>query len=326
MRVTRVSIVVPNYNHAAYLDARLDSVLGQTYPDFEVLLLDDVSSDDSRALLERRAAHPKVAQLILNRERAGTFAQWQRALELARGEYVWIAESDDVAELSFLERLVPILDAHPRVGLAYAQSWVIDARGELLFDNRRWTDDLDPELFRGSFQMAGKHALRTFMAFKNVIPNTSAVLFRKALFQHVPAEVARFRYAGDWLAWSALLAHSDLYYTPELLNRFRRHAATTRVKRTFRETARYLNENYRILEFIARAAEPDRETLEKARTFIAKKFHREIGPRWLLDGESRALAAELSAFDPWLRARLLRMAAGRAKRKLLGALPSLRGR
>jgi glycosyltransferase involved in cell wall biosynthesis len=321
--VTRVSIIVPNYNHAAYLDTRLDSVLDQSYDDFEVLLLDDVSSDGSRALLERRAEHPKVTHLILNQERAGTFAQWRRALELARGEYVWIAESDDVAELSFLERLVPILDAHPRVGLAYCQSWVIDAAGDVLFDNKRWTDDVDPDLFRASFQMAGKHALRTFMVLKNVIPNTSAVLFRKALFQHVPAEVSGFRYTGDWLAWSAILAHSDLYFTPELLNRFRRHATTTRVKRSFTETARYLNENYRILEHVARWGELDGATLSRARGLLAKKFFLEVGSDWLRDAPSRALAAELSSFDPWLRARLLRLEAGRMKRSLTDRLRAM---
>lgn len=105
-----VSIILPNYNHYTYLPKRLDSILNQTYQDFEVILLDDASTDDSIFLLEKYKNHPKVSHFIKNKENSGSpFIQWHKGLLLAKGEITWIAESDDVCDLDFLEKLIPLL-------------------------------------------------------------------------------------------------------------------------------------------------------------------------------------------------------------------------
>lgn len=97
-----VSIIVPNYNHSKYLNQRLDSILNQTYQDFEVILLDDVSSDNSVEILQAYSKHPKVSHLIVNEQNSGnTFKQWQKGIALAKGTFVWIAESDDFCEPHF---------------------------------------------------------------------------------------------------------------------------------------------------------------------------------------------------------------------------------
>src|SRR5215469_14515935 len=106
----RVSVVVPNYNHAQFLPKRIDSILGQSFQDFEVLLLDDCSSDDSRSILSQYANNPRV-RIRLNGGNSGSpIKQWNKGVDLARGEYVWIAESDDYSHPRFLERLVAVLD------------------------------------------------------------------------------------------------------------------------------------------------------------------------------------------------------------------------
>src|SRR5437868_456309 len=90
-----VSVVVPNYNHARFLRKRIDSVLGQTYQDFELILMDDCSTDESRSIIEEYAREARI-RIELNEENSGsTFKQWNKGVRLARGEYVWIAESDD---------------------------------------------------------------------------------------------------------------------------------------------------------------------------------------------------------------------------------------
>lgn len=312
----RVSVVVPNYNHERYLAARLDSIFAQTYRDYEVILLDDCSTDRSAELLTRYAERPQVAELVLNRTNLGPFGQWQLGVAKASGEYLWVAESDDVAEPQFLERLVSALDERPAVGLAYCQSQVIDESGEFLFDNHRWTRDLDPELWRAPFQVDGARALRDFFVFKNVIPNASAVLFRRRLFERVSPEIVEFRYTGDWLAWTDILRDCDLYFTPELLNRFRHHAHTTRVRRRFEQTARYLREVYRVVSRVAEQPGLSDTRRNEAYDRLAIKSYREIGVRQLPTPRSLLLMNDLARYDARIFERLLKLTVRAAKRRI----------
>src|SRR3984957_7238976 len=100
----KVSVVIPSYNHARFLRRRVDSVLQQTYQDFELILLDDCSCDNSREILSAYTGDPR-ARMEFNAVNSGsTFKQWNKGVRLARGEYVWIAESDDYSDTRFLER------------------------------------------------------------------------------------------------------------------------------------------------------------------------------------------------------------------------------
>ena len=88
------SVIIPNYNHAPYLHERIDSVLNQTFKDFEVILLDDKSQDDSCEILRSYENNPHVTHVVLNNQNSGsTFKQWHKGFDLARGEYIWIAEN-----------------------------------------------------------------------------------------------------------------------------------------------------------------------------------------------------------------------------------------
>ena len=103
-----ISVIIPNYNHNNYLKQRIDTVLNQTYQDFEIILLDDESKDDSKYVLELYKDHPKVSHYIINETNSGSpFGMWQKGFDLAKGDIIWIAESDDWAESNFLETLVP---------------------------------------------------------------------------------------------------------------------------------------------------------------------------------------------------------------------------
>src|ERR1019366_3980250 len=147
----KVSIVVPNYNHARFLRRRVESVLRQTFQDFEVILLDDGSTDDSESILSQYGGDPRV-RIEFNEVNSGSpFKQWNKGVGLARGEYVWIAESDDYADERLLEKLAARLDAGPRVAFAYCRSWRVslDDRPDGFVDplvaaedrQHRWTAD-----------------------------------------------------------------------------------------------------------------------------------------------------------------------------------------
>jgi cellulose synthase/poly-beta-1,6-N-acetylglucosamine synthase-like glycosyltransferase len=114
-RIPRVSVVVPNYNYAHYLEERLASVYGQDFPLYEVIILDDASSDGSLAELERLwPTFDPEPRLEASSDNSGSvFRQWMKGVSLARGEYVWIAEADDLSKPAFLRSLVDLLESNP---------------------------------------------------------------------------------------------------------------------------------------------------------------------------------------------------------------------
>lgn len=122
----KVSVIIPNYNHALFLTQRIQSVLNQSFQDFELILLDDCSTDNSQSIIAQYQHHPKVSHVVYNETNSGSpFKQWAKGVALAQGAYIWIAESDDFAEASFLERCVTQLDKYASVGLVYCDSNII---------------------------------------------------------------------------------------------------------------------------------------------------------------------------------------------------------
>jgi glycosyltransferase involved in cell wall biosynthesis len=227
----KVTAVVPNYNHGRFLRARLDSVLAQTYRDFEVVFLDDASTDDSLRVFDDYRANPRLRTFFNDVNSGCVFKHWNKGVREARGDYVWFAESDDVAHPRFLETLVPLLDRNPQVGLAFANSHVIDARGRILGGLDSATRPLHPTRWDADYINDGREECRWYLAQINTIPNASAVLFRKELYERVGPANDGMMLMGDWEMWVKLLLVSDVAYVAEPLNHFRRaHPASVRLR------------------------------------------------------------------------------------------------
>jgi glycosyltransferase involved in cell wall biosynthesis len=228
MRPPKVSVIIPSYNHCRYLPERIDSVLGQTFGDFEVIILDDASTDGSHAVLARYHAKPRVRVVVNTRNSGSAFPQWNRGIGMAKGEYVWIAESDDSADPHFLETLVPILDDDPALGLVYCQSRLIDTAGAAVGTALDWTADLHPTRWATDFRNDGTDEVRRYLTAKNTIPNASAVLSRRAVaLQALPVD-ASFKLCGDWLHWGKILLRSHVAYVARPLNRWRLRSSNSR--------------------------------------------------------------------------------------------------
>ena len=171
----KVGVIVPNYNHARFLPQRLDSVLGQTFQDFELILLDDCSTDDSRSILSQYGGDPRV-RIEFNEVNSGsTFKQWNKGVGIARGEYVWIAESDDYADERLLERLVAVLDADPTVMFAYCRSWRVTEDDQKNGFGDWYLDYLDPQRWTANFFADGAEECRNYFVYSNPVPNASAI-------------------------------------------------------------------------------------------------------------------------------------------------------
>lgn len=216
----KVSVIIPNYNHAPYLRQRIDSVLDQTYQDFELILLDDCSTDNSRTILAEYKQNPKVSHCILNEKNSGsTFRQWNKGVELAQGDYIWIAESDDRAEVNFLEVMVHEFEQRPQVGLIYAGSKLLDGNGEISYMNESGnTGD--------RIQYSHRIDLWPKFSVSNPIWNASAMMFKRSLYPSLMEQnlFSNMRYCGDWFFY-VLIAEKgvDFLEIKQTLNNFRVH-------------------------------------------------------------------------------------------------------
>ena len=228
----KASVIVPNYNHARYLKARIDSILNQTFQDFELILLDDCSTDNSVELLQSYADNPHVSHIVLNDRNTGSpFLQWQKGIGLAQGEYVWIAESDDTAQPEFLSTTVAVLDQYPQAALCYTGSRLIDEDGhDLHRDINQWGNR--------KLNLPEKHSVidgRRFAArnlyWRNYIANASAVLSRADHLRRIDLhDCIRMRYSGDWLFWFHMALTGDVAEVYADLNNFRQHTQKVTVK------------------------------------------------------------------------------------------------
>jgi len=226
----QVSVIVPNYSHALHLPARLESIISQGVSEIEIILLDDCSTDGSLEILEAFVAAEPRARLVANAVNSGSaFRQWRKGLALARGRYVWIAESDDAARPGFLRTLMDLLDRHPVAVLAYCQSEMIDEQGRSLGLPLDWTSDLDSHRWHQPYVAAGRDEIAQALIHKNTIPNVSGVLFRNSPDL---AEVidTGMRLCGDWLAYIRLCGRGDVAYSPEPLNLWRQRTSHSRTR------------------------------------------------------------------------------------------------
>ena len=252
-----VSVIIPSYNHEKFLMERIDSVLNQTFQDFELIILDDLSPDNSQEIIESYRAHPKVSQIIYNEKNSGsTFFQWNKAvLSIAKGEFIWIAESDDVADPKFLETLVPMLQQNSEVVLAYSQSAKMDSEGKITGSWSEWTQDLvEGNYFNDSFQMNGQEYIEKFLIHKNTIPNASAVLFRRKTYAEIGGAVVDMKTNGDWGLWFKMLMEGDINYSSKIMNNFRYHGTSVIALASQKSQNKFLTKSNLITSDIAMRA------------------------------------------------------------------------
>jgi len=228
--IKKVSVVIPNFNYAHYLKSRFTSVFDQSYPVYELIILDDASTDDSVAVIHGLMEGTGVDhQLVINEKNSGSvFHQWAKGANLAQGDYLWIAEADDLADARFLETLLTGFDDLETV-LCYCQSAQIDDDdNHLSSDYQYYTDDISTTRWKSGYNQTGQREISEALAVKNTIPNVSGVVFRtvefrKALNSNL-REILSFKYAGDWLLYVHLLKQGRISYFSESLNVHRRHS------------------------------------------------------------------------------------------------------
>jgi glycosyltransferase involved in cell wall biosynthesis len=212
--VPTVSVCIPTYRGAAHLRATIESVLAQTFRDFELLVIDDNSPDDTFAIASGYD-DPRM-RCLRNARNLGPEGNWNRCLTEASSRYVKLLPQDDLLAPECLQQQVAVLEADERreIALVFCARAVVDAQGRQMLVRRSF--GRTPQRLSGEalFQ-------RCLRRGTNVIGEPGGVLFRRDLVKTVGPFDASFPYVVDLDYWLRLLSHGDGYYLPETLASFR---------------------------------------------------------------------------------------------------------
>lgn len=223
--MVKVSVIVPNYNYARYLPIRIESILNQSFQDFELILLDDASTDNSIQILEKYRNNPHVSHIVINEENTGSpFQQWIKGILLARGKYIWIAEADDVADPCFLEKCVESAESQENTSVCYTGSFAIDEKGTIdKRDINHWRKYAKKKTY-SCFD--GKLFAEHNLYWRNYMINASGILFRREFALRLQnSDFITMRYCGDWLFWFQMSMQGKVIEIYKNLNYFRQHSS-----------------------------------------------------------------------------------------------------
>lgn len=238
-----VSVIIPNYNHAQYLSQRIESVLNQTYPNFEVIIFDDNSTDNSKEIIERYRSLPLIKHIVYNTINSGsTFKQWHKGFNIAKGELIWIAESDDYCDCDMLEILVHQFIIHKTLSIAYCSSQFVNEKGEKIPPICKTTETL--HFYKGIDFIKYK------MLYGNAIWNASSAIFRKNKAIQIESSYVNYKAAGDRLFWIKLAENGDVVHIKSPKNYFRQHYNKVSPKRLLDGTTS--TENYNIFKYLSK--------------------------------------------------------------------------
>jgi glycosyltransferase involved in cell wall biosynthesis len=289
MAVPLASICVPSFNHARYVGECLDSALSQEFGDFEVVVADDASTDDTARVLAGYQ-HPRLS-VFTQAARRGIGANWNDCVRHSRGRYVGLIPSDDKVRPNFLREQVAALEAHPEAGFAGCGVEQIGPDGEPLGFNIR----ANGTRADGVAYTANAAALPRYLDGPKVA--LTGTLFRRELFDRVGGFCENMTVCLDWDFWVRLLETHGEIYNPATLVQFRWHPTNTsgdatQYLQTFRESQEVFR---RAGELLERLQGPRGEVLRSARSRLARKTL-QIAAR--ARGVPPDLGAEVARFDP----------------------------
>ena len=214
MKSPRISVLIPTYNYAHYLGEAIESVLAQDFPDFEVLIVDDCSPDNTAEVARALCARDSRVRFVVNPANLGMVNNWNHCLSLARGHYIKFLFGDDkLCHPHALGKMLALLERHPSATLAASARTILDENSRVVEIWRTLKDGNNN----------GRKVIASCLVEnKNLVGEPSAVLFRKSDAQR--GFNPKLRQIVDLEMWFHLLENGNLAYTREPLCGFRRHS------------------------------------------------------------------------------------------------------
>ncbi|RYE41354.1 MAG: glycosyltransferase [Sphingobacteriales bacterium] len=273
----KISVLIPTYNYAHYLDETIQSVLNQTFTDFELVVVDNHSTDNTSEVVQKYLSDPRVSYHI-NPSNIGLVPNWNKCVSYARTEYVKMICADDKIHPEMLSKYYEVMESHPNVSLITCD--------KQLFDGQPWLVELP---LRGL--QNGKKVVFHTMTSKSWIGEPTSVMFRKSNLGLGPFRTDLTLHV-DWEFWNRHLSVGDCYIFPEALAYIRAHASQhTRavINHAAFEEYRMANFLYELKGFDNSADKATIKTIVKAKAAqCAKKaMYKEI-PH-MLDKKHRAV-------------------------------------
>lgn len=230
--MARVSVCIPTYNYGHFIGAAIESVLRQTLQDFEIIISDNASTDDTEAIVSGYMLHDPRIRYERNRSNLGMVANWNRCLALATGDYVKFLCADDLLEAGCLAQLATLLDRFPSAALASCARGIIsdgDCTTYLAFS------DIEE-------RVEGPECIRRMLIRGNIIGEPTAVMFRRSCTSRGFDQ--GYQQLTDMEFWLHLLEHGDFVFSPEVLCLYRQHEGMETKKNI--KSARILTEGRRL--------------------------------------------------------------------------------
>ncbi len=221
-----VSVCLPVFNGKDYLRESVESVLAQTYDNFELLISDDGSTDGSLEIIKGFAQKDKRIKFWQNKTRLGLFENYNRCMQVARGEFIKPFAQDDVLDSKFLGRAVTALRADRNISLFASRRGFINE-----VNNKLQSEDLD-RAYRSKIDhdvpVSGFMAVKQcFFPVMNKIGEPATVMFRR---EFIGAGFdSSFHHTGDLDYWFRLLRNGNFFGTSDVLCYFRMHGSSTSI-------------------------------------------------------------------------------------------------
>lgn len=213
IRKPEVSVCIPTFNRAYILEKVIQSVLSQTYKDFELFISDDASSDDTEEVV--KSFNDSRIRYHINKNNLGLINNWNFVIKNAKGEYVFKLDDDDYIAATFLEKVVPLFKKHPNIGSVYTGFYY--AKG---YNGEYIKKVVDKTLFKGDY-IRGIDYVKSYLLHTSVPGlHPSSVVFRYDLAK----EIGFYEKAKNDLMFSLLLASkANIGYIPEPLFYYVQH-------------------------------------------------------------------------------------------------------
>jgi glycosyltransferase involved in cell wall biosynthesis len=210
MMQPKISVLLPTYNYAHYLDQTIPSVLNQSFTDFELIIVDNHSTDDTEAVVKKYLEDPRVSY-YKNEKNLGLVGNWNRCLKYPRAEYIKYVCADDMIHPEMLEKFYAVMELHPNVSLITCF--------KQLFDGQPWLVKLPLTHLQN-----GKKVILDTLNSKSWIGEPTSVMFRKSNLKYGEFS-SDYSLHVDWEMWNRQLAAGDCYIIPEALAYVRAHAS-----------------------------------------------------------------------------------------------------
>jgi glycosyltransferase involved in cell wall biosynthesis len=236
-----VSVCIPTYNRAPLLAQAIRSVLGQTLQDFELVISDNASTDDTEALV-RSFDDPRI-RYVRNQTNLGNRANFNRCLQLARGAYLTIFQDDDIMMPDNIAAKAEVLSKHSRVGLVHSKYHVIDGNGDITRYNTNWGHG--PDRMEDAIE-PGQDVLRAMLLTFNFV-NGSTAMFRRACYERVGGYLDQLTHTFDFEFWMRIALYYDVAFLAKPLIKWRFHQGSLTSQHTVRPDGRAAPENWKAL-------------------------------------------------------------------------------